>query len=191
MKCEVLFVYALINVLLSTNNADLNTEITKACKVRPPLTWRTNNAVTKLDNALEHSIGHELYRAQVIPIETIRLYVCRSYPKTRGLSYKTAVTKWKRKMLKLMDDLHTIDSRWSVYQQLKGSSAFGSYSNANTFNEEKVSASLNDVIRNKGSTDKVVAAKIKILLRYMVNAPANFRPGYHQHITSNKKATIW
>lgn len=185
MKCEVLFLSALINVLLSTNNADLNTEITKACKVRPPLTWRTKNAVTKLNNALGRSTGRELYRVQVIPLETIRRYVCKSYPQTRGLSYKSAVTKWKRKMLKLMDDLHTIYRRWSVYKGLKGSSAFGSYSNANTFNEEKVSASLNDVIRNKGSTDKVLAAKIKILLRYMVNAPANFRPGYNQHITRN------
>lgn len=179
MKCEVLLISILICVLVSTTSADLKKEITEACKAQPKFTSDTQCALKVVGISLERPIGSRFAPAQVLSFTTIRSLACDDYPKIRNASYDDNVAKWDKQMMKLSEDLHTIDKGWFLYSHLKDDrTAFTVFNNTNNRNKNKVRDSLKKILQNKGASDTVVAKNLKRLLKYMNSAMANVRPGY-------------
>lgn len=177
MQFVISFCIVLICTFASTTHGSLKTEIAKACGKRPGFTAATNQAISAVGAALKLTIGKGYDRCHTLSFQTIRTKVCDDFPTVTPLC-PVKVNRWRRNMDTLNQDLHTIDSEWFLYSKMKANkAAFKKFDDTNDANEDKVDDSLDKVVANIGSSDTVLAGKIKAVLRFMNSATANLRPG--------------
>ncbi|XP_057296956.1 uncharacterized protein LOC130625859 [Hydractinia symbiolongicarpus] len=181
MQFVVSFVVVLICTFASSIYGDLRSEIDTACG-RRSFTPDTNDAITAVGDALGLPVVKKrknqktgLYdRCHTLSFEVIREHVCDDYP--TGTS--SSVGAWRKSIDKLSDDLHTIDNEWFLYGALTGhTAAYQKFVDANNLNKNEVQKSLDEVIKNQGQPDEILAGKIGKVLEYMNSATANLRPG--------------
>ncbi|XP_057297114.1 uncharacterized protein LOC130626018 [Hydractinia symbiolongicarpus] len=179
MRFVVSFFAVLMCTFASPVYGNLRAKITKECGQRPPFTKDTNEAITKVGNALNLRINSGFDRCHTLSFQIIRKEVCDLFPADGTPVCATKVNNWRVKMDTLNDALHTIDTEWIHYKDLKKNGiAYGEFENTNKKNKDKVTASLDDVIKHQGSSDGVLASKIKAVMVYMNSATANLRPGH-------------
>lgn len=174
MKCGIFIFATLIFGFVSTAYGDLDKDINEACEKRPGFTKATNTALTNVGKALGLPINNGFDRAHVLSFEAIRKQVCEGYPRS-GKQHD--LQNWNDKMVELIDDLHTIDTKWYHFTDLKNSAAYPEYVSVNTNNKKAALESLDNVLKAGNAAVPAVPAALKKLLRSINSATANLRPG--------------
>lgn len=179
MQFVVSFFVVLMCTFASPIYANLRAKITKECGQRPPFTKDTNQAITEVGKALNLPINSGFDRCHTLSFQIIRKEVCDLFPADGTPVCAKKVNNWRVKMDTLNDALHTIDTEWIHYNALtKHVGAYKEFEDTNKANKDKVNTSLDDVINHQGSSDGVLASKIKAVMVYMNSATANLRPGH-------------